>query len=232
MVVTNSTFSLVDAIAAVMKAFKENGSKVEKNDYLARTTIDDSGVVTVITPGVTCNKTLAFKYLREQRLLTKQERAEAREVITYLQQKQIMDLLKGKVASQFATELTALLDNDTVPASRLGMLVYVASMYSTNKARDQVEERTNELRQVSKALGRVGDKVTIQFTMIESRYNQEHGYYSVFGTDQELNLVSFLTGKKELVKSGKITGKVKNAGENKWHGGAMVTALNYVKVAD
>jgi hypothetical protein len=81
----------------------------------------------------------------------------------------------------------------------------------------------------SQYLGRVGEKVQLDFVLIDSRYLQQYNCYSVTGHDGRSNMVNFLTAHQNLAASGRISGKIKRTEASQYHNGARVTQLNFVK---
>jgi hypothetical protein len=75
----------------------------------------------------------------------------------------------------------------------------------------------------------VGEKIQLDFVLIDSRYLQQYNCHSVTGHDDNGNMVSFLTAHQSLAQSGRIAGKVKRIEQSPYHSGAKVTQLNFVK---
>jgi hypothetical protein len=220
-------FSTLDVVVAVTMAYKANGNKIEKYNVSA-VQADD------YRPGsaaITSNKDLAIGYLDFAANFSEQDREDAKSLVSYLQQKNMLDMLTGKKVSPFTRDLVAALEKEETLKSGIGLLVYAPSLHATGQARDVVAEKTAECSFESKALGHVGEKIVVNFTMLENRYIVQLDCYAAYGTDDNHNLVSFLTKHKHLVRSGKFTAKVKSAANDKWHGNAMVTSLNFVKAA-
>jgi hypothetical protein len=220
-------YSTMDVVVAVTKAYKANGNKIEKYNVSAVQAND----VLPAHPAVASNKTLAVRYLALAETFTEQDREEAQTLVSYLQQKNMLDMLTGKKVSSFTQDLVAALEKEETLESGIGLLVYAPSLHATGQARDVVAEKTAECSFESKALGHVGEKIVVNFTLLEDRYIVQLDCFAAYGTDDNHNLVSFLTKHKHLVRSGKFTAKVKSAANDKWHGNAMVTSLNFVKAA-
>ncbi len=222
------TFPLVDVVAAAVIAFKLNGNKIEKNDIPAYTPAQGD-TSRPANPCIISNKALIIGVLKDPFRITKADRDEAELVIQYCQGQVTMSLLCGKKVSDFMKDMVAIFELTEVPTSKIGMLVYAPNTYFTGKARDEVTEKTAELQYTSQPLGQVGESVTFNFTMLKTGYVQSLDCFSVYGTDDAGNLVSFLTKHKHLCGSMILTGKVKGAANDTWHNNAMVTSLNYVK---
>jgi hypothetical protein len=224
------TFPIVDVVAAACVAFHANGDKVEKYDASAVPERIYDDFTQPACAEVKSNKTRAVAIL-ENGTLTQADRDEAAEVIQHIQGQVTMTLLSGKKVSDFVKEVAKALEEETVPSFKVGLLVYAPNVYYTAKAKEAITEQTTELLYSSAALGPINTKVTINFTLIEKRFVQQLGCYSAYGKDDAGNLVSFLSKHEHLCESGVRVGKIKKAGADDWHNGAIVTALNYVKAA-
>jgi hypothetical protein len=222
---TSPAYPVLNIVAAGLIAFHKNGDKMEKYDAPAYDSGDYKMTATV------SNKTIAMPFIKDPATIPQEAMDEATLCIQYIQGQAMMDILSGKAVSSFMRDMLALLEVDTVPEFRVGMLLYAANTFHTGKARDVVKEKVSEMAYTSQALGKVGDKVAVNFTLIDKRYIQQFDCWAAGGNDDKGNLVSFLTKHEKLCVSGKITGKVKSAGADKWRGNAMVTALNFVKAA-
>ncbi len=224
---TVKTFKTLDAVAAAVIAFKQNANKIEKYDTPAMAATEYHPA----TPMVVSNKSRALAVLASGVPIAQEYLDEAAEIINYLQSQVTMSVLSGKKVSDFTRDLVTAFENDTVPQFKLGLLLYAPNTWHTGKARDAITEETTECLYTSQPLGYVGDKVTVNFTMLEKRYIQSLDCFAVYGKDDKGDLISFLTKHEKLAASGTYTGKVKSAGNDQYHNNAMVTSLNYVKAA-
>jgi len=220
------TFPLLDVIAAATVAFRKNHNTILRIDCPAYEGSTDGEFPA--TPECISNKTITLAVLKEG-LITDEARAEAAGMVQALQTNMTFSILTGKVVSTFMQDIHKSLEKDTVLLSEVGRTLYVPSLYAGIKSRENLLEAEIGLRNSSKALGEVGAKVTINFTLISDRYVETFNCFAAFGKDDQGNLVSFLTGHKGLCATGKITGKVKFANPDKFHGNAIVTNLNFVK---
>lgn len=216
-------------MAAACFAYRANGGSVVRSNNAAYTYVNENGV-SVDVPEVWSNKILAQDALA-QNIISQADKDEAALVIQSIQGQVTMALLSGKKVSDFVKELAKVLEEESVPLFRLGLLVYAPNVYYMAKAKEDIVEKTTECLYTSQPLGSVGATVTIDFTLIETKYVQKLGCHSVFGKDDAGNLVQFLTKHEHLCRSGKRVGKIKNAAADKWHSGALVNFLNYVKAA-
>jgi hypothetical protein len=225
-----ATYPMVDVVAATLIAYHYNGDTIQKYDipYKPESTYYD-GTKLAEQPSVTSNKTFVLALLDQLVTITDADREEAQEAISYIRGLVTMGLLSGKKVSTFIVELAKAMEEETVLKSQVGLLVYAPNVVRVAKTRDAITEQTNELLYTSQPLGAVDQKVTLNFTLIETRFIQQIGCFSAYGKDDAGNLVSFLTKHEHLCVSGKIVGKVKKAEPDQWHNNAIVTALNYVK---
>jgi hypothetical protein len=228
-VTTNGvTFPLMEVVAASLIAYKLNGSKIEKYDVPAYTP-EKGDTSRFATPRIVSNKAIIIDILKDSLRIKETDIEEAREAVQYCQGQVMMSILSNKKVSDFMKDMVAIFELPQVPASKIGMLVYAPSTFYTGKTRDAITEKTTELQYTSQPLGKVGDKVAFNFTVLKVGFIQTLDCYSVYGTDDSGNLVSFLTKHKHLCVSMKLLGKVKNAANDPWHNNALVTSLNYVK---
>lgn len=180
---------------------------------------------------ITPNKTLMRESLTggASLVVTEEDRAVAVEAITALQHDMTMSTLRGRKVSEFTSALILALGQEESTERDCGMLAFLPNMYEQLKARQQKEETVSGLAHSSRELGRVGEKITVNFTVINCRYLSSYNCYSVFGHDGNGNCVGFLTAKEDCTKSGMYTGKIKRVGPDHYNSGAMVTSLNFVK---
>ena len=217
------TFPTLDVVAAAVIAYRRNGKKIAKYD-------SDASQDKVI-PAIRSNKTIALDILKNSpNQITQTDRDEALAVIQSIQGTVTMSLLAGKKVSAFTQELAKEFENDTSTEYKVGLLAYAPNVYEGTKQRAEVEEKISTAMYSSEALGKVGDKIRVNFTLITKKYVQSINCYSATGTDEKGNLIQFLTGKGELCQSQEIEGKIKTVGASQYHHGAIVTGLNFVKV--
>ena len=228
------TISLNDALAAACMAFHAAGDKIEKydsNEVPGGQYLDDEGKPNAYQPAVKSNKTVALAILEHPETIPQSAKDEAEAVKQCIEGQLTMSLLGGKFVSPFVKDLAASMEMDELPHFKLGLLVYAPNVYAQNKKKEVATEAVTECLYTSQPLGAVGAKVTVNFTLVESRVLPGYDCYAVFGKDGNGNLVSFLTKHTALIKDGKVSGKIKKAEADKYHNNAMVTSLHYVKPA-
>jgi hypothetical protein len=221
-------YMTVDVVAAAIMAYKQNGNKIEKYSYPVRPTNDRTNVDGIVVP----NRDHINRILGNVETIPSEMRVEAEACITYLKNSFLMSVLGGTAVTSFFKALHSAIENEVSGRSSIGVLMHAPSMYYTGLRHDEVKEKTNENTFTSQVLGKVGDKISLDFVLLEKRYIQLMNCYSAYGHDGRGNLVSFLTKHEKLVTDGKICAKVKNGGADRWHNNAIVTSLNFVKVAE
>ena len=201
-------YPTLDLVAAGVMAYHANGNKIERADIAASAAdqehrAGEEGAES--TAPVVSNKTLAAKIIRDN-AVTDDARTEAAEMIQALQTDMTFKLLTGKTVSPFVKDMVGTLDNETSPEFKLGLLIYVPNTYAGLKAAEKrLEEEVSE-RYTSRAIGNVGQKVTVNFTLISKRYVDKLECFVAFGKDDSGNLISFFTSYDDRCISGKITG--------------------------
>jgi hypothetical protein len=161
--------------------------------------------------------------------LQEQDYQQADAAISAVQGDAVMRVLKGQRLSDFVNSLVELTKKETATARDCGLMAFLPKTYQTQLERADREEQVAGLACSSEYLGAIGNKVTVEFTLIDKRYLQQYNCWSVFGQDADGNCVSFLTQHESMARSGRIQGKIKRLEENQYRNGAKTTTLNYVK---
>ena len=214
-----------ELVALSFAAYRENGTLYRDSTYF------DTATDSVIR--VTPNKTLMMSRFLEPTapLLapTDADYVAADTAISDIKNDILMRRLADRHVGEFAKSLYDVISQDQCTVRDCGLVAFVPRTHSDMMARVVKDDMVNEVARTSQLLGQVGDKVTLDFVIIDSRYVQQYNCYSVHGHDGQGNLVSFLTSKQEYATSGKISGRVKRAEPSRYHNGASVTQLNFVK---
>jgi hypothetical protein len=161
---------------------------------------------------------------------TDEDFAQADAAISAIQGDVLVKKLADRRVSDFQFNLSEAISQGTCTQRDCGLVAYVPKAYAMLIERQEKDEAKIGLVGTSEYLGRVGEKIQLDFTLIDSRYLQQYNCYSVTGHDGCGNMVSFLTAHQNLAASGRITGKVKRIEQSQYHNGAKVTQLNFVKV--
>ena len=211
--------STADLAALAYAAFRSNKDKVHNESSVFDRELDS---LVAVTP----NKSL----MREGKLVvTDADRANAQDAINFVQQDVVVRMLKGTRVQEFHANLNKLIAQENCTLQDAGLMAYLPTVVEQIKTRQVREQEIAELSYTSQYLGRVGDKVTVNMTVISTRFITQFGFWAVDGKDDNGNLVSFLSGKEECTVSGCYSGKIKKTEPSSYHNGACVTSLNFVK---
>ena len=207
------------AMAAAILAYEKN------NCQIVRITEDREGT------RVISNRQLMGDILANLSELTETHQTQAEETISYLQQQGLMEILAQGKTNRFLGDINHLLSVPEVTAKDLGLIAWAPKTADDYKEKERVRELSACYESSSKYIGRLNDKIVINFTLIESRFINNLDLYAVYGRDEHNNLVFYWArDKKKIVTAGRLQGRVKSQQIEKRRGNARVTTLNYVKV--
>ena len=181
------------------------------------------------------NKTLMFNSFaiepgsNPELVPTDEDFAQADAAISAIQGDVLVKKLADRRVSDFIFSLSEAIGQSTCTQRDCGLVAFVPKTYAGMLERQAKDEAKFGLAVTSEYLGRVGEKIQLDFTLIDSRYLQQYNCYSATGHDGNGNMVNFLTAHQGLAKSGRITGKVKRIEISQYHNGAKITQLNFVK---
>jgi hypothetical protein len=181
------------------------------------------------------NKTLMFNSFafepgsNPELVPTDEDRAQADAAISAIQGDVLVKKLADRRVSDFQFNLSETISKDTCTQRDCGLVAFVPKTYAGMLERQEKDEAKIGLASTSEYLGRVGEKIQLDFALIDSKYLQQYNCYSVTGHDGNGNMVSFLTAHQGLAQSGRIAGKIKRIEVSQYHNGAKVTQLNFVK---
>jgi hypothetical protein len=181
------------------------------------------------------NKTLMFNSFafepgsNPELVPTDEDRAQADAAITAIQGDVLIKKLADRRVSDFQFNLSEAISQSTCTQRDCGLVAFVPKTYAGMLERQEKDEAKIGLASTSEYLGRVGEKIQLDFALIDSKYLQQYNCYSVTGHDGNGNMVSFLTAHQGLAQSGRIAGKIKRIEVSQYHNGAKVTQLNFVK---
>jgi hypothetical protein len=178
---------------------------------------------------VTPNKEIMRSNFELSTRPTEQDYEQADAAINAVQGDAVLRILKGQLMNDFARSLVELTKQETATERDCGLMAFLPRTYITQQAREARDLEITSFANTSEYLGRVGDKVTVDFVMIDKRFLQQYNCWSVFGRDAAGNAVGFLTQHENLACNGRIQGKIKRTEVDSYRGGAKVTGLNYVK---
>lgn len=154
---------------------------------------------------------------------------QAEGIISYLEQTVIMQSLKG-TPDRFLAQIGAILANKETTDKEFGIVAWAPHLADQYQKKDHVREVSARYEYRSRYIGRVSDKVEIDFTMIDKRYIKSMDCFAVYGYSQD-NLVFYWAKNLDKVcEVGRIQGRIKEHKEDEYRNRARVTVLNYVKV--
>lgn len=163
-------------------------------------------------------------------VVTDEDRTRAEAAISAIQQDVMIKQISGARVNDFIHSMVTLFEQETCTQRDCGMMAFLPRTHESLVKVEAVKETVRDFSASSKFLGTsTGAKILVNFEMISNRYLQQFNCYSVFGHDGKGNLVQFLTAHQHLVKSGSISGKIKRLENSRYHHGAEVTELNFVK---
>jgi len=207
------------ALGAAIQAYDTNKRVIERD--FSR---DANGDI-LTTP----NRVLIRDYL-EQNIVSDAYLTQADEMISYLQQVAIIQSLTKGRTQNFLDSINQLLLEDSLRTSDFGLLAWAPKLFQDYRKADEVRERWSGYEITSRFIGKVGDTISTKFTVIDTKFVPDFNSYSVFGHDDNHNLITFFTKDPEKVCStGVVKGRVKSHRNSGYHNNAKVTTLNYVK---
>ena len=208
-----------DLAALAFAAFRKNEGRVFKD-----ATFFDKEKDALIT--VTPNKVL----MRDGNLtVTDADRADAAAAIEVLTQDRTMRILKNQPVANFQNTLTNLVVGAESTMSDAGLMAFLPNMANQIKSKQQRDEEIAGLSQISEYLGKVGDKIKFSLTVMTSRWSDQFNCWLVNGKDDRGNLIGFFTSKQDCTQNGVYTAKIKRTEQSRFHNGAKVTTVNFVK---
>ena len=214
-------------VALAFAAQRVNGAMFDNNLFFDT---EKDAVVEVIP-----NKTLMFNSFaiepgsNPELVPTDEDFAQADAAISAIQGDVLIKKLADRRVSDFIFSLSKAIGQPACTQRDCGLVAFVPKTYTGMLERQAKDEAKFSLAATSEYLGRVGEKIQLDFTLIDSRYLQQYNCYSATGHDNNGNMVNFLTAHQSLAKSGRIAGKVNRTEVSQYHNGAKVTQLNFVK---
>ncbi len=158
--------------------------------------------------------------------VTDADREMADTVVSYVQQRATIDALTGAKVSVFVQDVVELANTKDINERQFGRIVWLPKLYVDMTARDDVKQELAHYTITSKYVGKIKDKLTINFTPLTVNYSRDYNCYRHLGHDGHGNLIGFLS---KAQHSGPIKGHIKKHSTSTYHGNAKVTYLNYVQ---
>lgn len=216
-------------LAAAVSAIELNGSVVREAQFKR-----EGDKLVDVYP----NRVLILSYLQRDKpstvplrvefTVTDEHRQRAEEVMQAIQNTVLMQTLKGK-ADTFLDQVNNTLQYPEVNYREAGIIAWAPKIVSDYQKKDKVAQKSAVYERTSNFFGRISEKVSINFTVIEKKpFSRVHSNL-VYGHDDYGNLISYWTRKGDEVKDGKISGRIKNHIVDNHRNRARVTVLNFVK---
>ena len=211
-----------EALAVAIFAFRKNGKVVKE-----------------ATKDTSSNKLIVWDYfvplktdLPRERIEVTEELLEAADAVkTVIDHAVIMGMLMKGYVPGFLGSIHSIIKEDTVKSKHLGILVWAPKLAADLKKAEGLKELSAGYEHASKYIGKLGDKIEFDFTLIEKRYVRPLETWSAYGHNEQGHLVKFLTKHEELCATGRIRARIRKHEVDSYHNNAKVTALNFVKAA-
>jgi hypothetical protein len=142
-----------------------------------------------------------------------------------------MEVLTKGYVPNFLQSIHDLLKQDTMNINHSGIMVWAPKLAQDIQRSQGIKEVSAAYEHTSKFVGKVGDRIEFDFTLIEKRYVRQVDTWSAYGYNEQGNLVQFLSKHEELCASGRIRARIKSHDKNRYHNNANVTVINFVKAA-
>jgi hypothetical protein len=215
-------FLTLEVLAVAVSAYQHNHARVERH------------AVDTDAQHILPNRQLISEYLDGNRanlpIVSDHDRKHAEGIVQYLQQTGVMQALVNR-SDRFLAQINELLLRPTVTSKDFGLLAWAPKLSDDYQKKDQVREISARFEYASRYIGKIGDKIQTNFTLIDSRYIQSMNCHAVYGNDDQGNLIFYWArDEKKIVTSGLIHGRVKSHKQDSYRGNARVTTFNYVKV--
>lgn len=215
-------YPTINVVATAIAVYEYSGSRIVRDSFT-----DENGVK------ILSNRQLITDCLAGQKgpfLVNEIHVKQAEGIIQYLQQTVIMQSLQNKVDS-FLSQMTELVTNLEVTNKDIGIIAWAPHVADQYQKKDHVREVSARYEHRSRYIGKAGEKIVTDFTMIEKRYIKSMDCWAVYGYDGNDNLIFYWAKVADKIcEVGKISGRIKAHNEDKFRGNARVTTLNYVKV--
>jgi hypothetical protein len=205
---TSKHYSTAEVVAVACAIFREVGNKVER-------TGEQSSRVR-----------LERHYKDQQVAVTDADREMAETVMTYVQQKTTINALTGAKVGVFVQDVVALVDSKDIKERDFGRIVWLPKLYTDMVARDEAKQDLAHYTITSRYVGKIKDKLEVNFTPLTVNYSRDYNCYRHLGHDGSGNLIGFLS---KAQHSGLIKGNIKKHSTSSYHSNAKVTYLNYVQ---
>ena len=236
------SYPIREALAAAIYAFDVNDSKVVKETYFKKD-VDETNPVGLIENF--SNKSIINSYLtRDEKTdstipsppikVNESHFTRADEIKDYIQHTILMFTLRSSsgAAPDFMSKINELLQKETVSYHDFGILAWAPKVANDFMIKDKVRETVSQFESTSNFIGAIGKKVSLTFTLIESKFiGRDINCWMCIGHDECGNLINYWAkDESKIVKDGRIDAKVKSHVLSNTQSRYKITMLNYVKV--
>jgi hypothetical protein len=211
----NLKFDTVQTLALAIAAYCKNNNSIVRKDG------DTPGNKELVLECLLRNST--FEGFDSVDLI-----AQAQNLKTALEQQIVMNTLTNRRSSEFLLNVTNAIAGDTISMRDIGLIVWAPKLLSDLTKSEATRNDLVHLSFSSQYLGKIKDRVELDFTLVTQRYLQNYDLFIHTGHDEKGNLVNFFN--KSKIESGRITARIKQLKKDDYINGADVTVLNYVKV--
>lgn len=214
-------YPTLQVLAAAVAAYEHNCRRVERN------------LVQNEEKNILPNRQLILNHLTGRGVpfvVNDMHVKQAEGIIEYLQQTNIMQTLITR-SDNFLNQINQLLLTPNISLKDFGLIAWAPKLADDYQKKDHVREVSARFEYTSRYIGKPGDKIETDFTLIDSRYIKSMDCYAVYGHDAEGNLIFYWAREqKKIIESGRIHGRIKSQKQDSYRGNACVTTLNYVKI--
>lgn len=202
-----------DALAAAVAAFRITGNQIAK--------------FTAAKPG---NREMILAHLDGLNVLdvTAEDRQQAEDIASYLNQQLTVSALTNRKVSEFFRDVAMLAAEATVHIRKIGQLAWAPKLYVDSLKQDEYRERVSRYVYSSRHMGTIKKPITVELDILSRRYAAMFDCTSYIASDSSGNLYGILS-KLNFPDKVTVKGRVKNHSTSASHSNAKITYLNYVK---
>ena len=211
------------ALAVAVLAFRANGNRVVK-DTTDTQYANKSYLQSYFFPLKTTHKQLTVE-------MTAGLLEAADDVKLIIDHAVTMEVLTKGYVPAFLNSIHELLKEDAMNINHAGIMVWAPKLAQDIQRSQGIKEVSATYEHTSKFIGKVGDRIEFDFTLIEKRYVRQIDTWSAYGYNEQGNLVQFLSKHEALCATGRIRARIKSHDKNRYHNNANVTVVNFVKAA-
>lgn len=159
--------------------------------------------------------------------VTAEDRTQAVAMREYITQRVMLSRLTGRSLSEFVNKINDIIIEEKTNPRNAGLVAWAPKVYSDLQKSDEAQQEFSLLGLSSGYLGRLGDKVELEFHTITKRWTSNYNCFRYTGHDGNGNLVGFLS-KNDYPAVVKLKARIK-AHETGRLSGGKTTYLNYTK---